>query len=179
VSASSINRKEQVMSTSITSWFPLFEFQDWTYQAFLLLPTPLEDAAAAGGAVSARKWSRGDLMCGQAFAATDGYTLSGTLVFAEDLQLDVVASGTSGRGTAPGTFLATGTGTSGKLKGMVSELTGWVFPELPSSSDSAARVLSVRGSIRAVRGTDTDPEHDPSGLPLGTVGAFVISRTVA
>lgn len=166
------------MSTSTTSWFPLFEFQDWTYQAFLLLPTPLEEAAPAGGAVSARKWSRADLMCGQAFAATDGYTLSGTLIFAKGVELAVVASGTAGRGTAPGTFVATGTGTSGPLKGMVSELTGWVFPELPFSAETAARVLSVRGSIRAVRGTDAKPHEDPSGMPLGTVGAFVISRTV-
>lgn len=158
------------------TWFPLFEFQDWTYQAFLLLPTALEDAAAAGGAVSARKWSRGTLMCGQAFTATDGYRLTGTLVFKPGVELAVVASGTRGRGDAPGTFVATGTGTGGPLKGMVSELTGWMFPDLPIVN-AAARVLSIHGSIRAVRGTDANPGIDPSGIPIGTVGAFVISRS--
>ena len=160
-----------------TSWFPLFEFQDWTYQAYLLLPTPAEDAAAAGGAVSARKWSRGQLSCGQAFTAPDGYTLTGTLSF-PGAQLAVAVKGALGRGDSPATFIATGTGIGEPLKGMVSELTGWVFPELPVAN-GAARVLRIQGSIRAVRGTDANPTIDPSGMPLGTVGAFVISRTAS
>ena len=27
------------MTTDTDSWFPLFEFQDWFYQSFLVLPT--------------------------------------------------------------------------------------------------------------------------------------------
>jgi hypothetical protein len=162
-------------SAIATSWFPLFEFQEWTYQAFLLLPTPAEEAAPPGSPVTAKKWSHGTLTCGQAFNAGGGYNLTGTLVFQDHGKLEVVARGTLGPGNAPATFEATGTGVDGDVKGMVSQLTGWVIPELPIAN-AAARVLCVRGSIRAVRGTDAKPGVDPSGMPLNTVGAFVIAR---
>lgn len=157
------------------SWFPLFEFQDWRYQSFLLLPTPVEDTAEPGTAVGARKWSRGTLLCGQAFNDAGGYTLTGTLVFRPGVELSIAARGRLGTADGPATFEATGTGIDGPLKGMVSQLVGWVEPEQPVVH-GAARVLQVHGSIRAVRGTDKDPGKDPSGMPLGTVGAFVIAR---
>jgi hypothetical protein len=36
--------------------------------------------------------------------------------------------------------------------------------------------LRICGSVRAVRGPDTNPELDLSSMPLGTVGSFVIVR---
>lgn len=168
-------RSPAMSAKSNSAWFPLFEFQDWIYQSFLLLPTPAEDEANPGAAVGAKKWARGTLMCGQAFASADGYTLTGTLVFPSKGELSIAARGKLGDADSPATFEATGTGTQGLVTGMVSQLVGWVTPELPVAN-GAARVLSVRGSIRAVRGTDAKPEVDPSGVPLGTVGAFVIAR---
>ena len=56
------------------TWFPLFEFQDWIYQSFLLLPTYAEEDAPAGAPVTAKKWARGSLVCGQAMGdAGTGY----------------------------------------------------------------------------------------------------------
>ena len=158
------------------TWFPLFEFQDWLYQSYLVLPQLADADAAAGAPIGAKKWSTGTLLCGQAFTADDGhYTLSGTLRFRSGVELAIVAQGRLGTTHALPSFKAIATGTHGDLKGMVSELVGWVYPELPISN-AAARVLCVRGAIRAVRGTDAKPEVDPSGMPLGTVGAFVIAR---
>jgi hypothetical protein len=50
-----------------------------------------------------------------------------------------------------------------------------VLPDLPVAN-GAARVLAIRGALRAVRGTDANPGVDPSGVPLGSVGTFVITR---
>ena len=38
------------MATDTDSWFPLFEFQDWIYQSFLVLSTPEENDALPGTA---------------------------------------------------------------------------------------------------------------------------------
>ena len=160
----------------VPTWFPLFEFQDWLYQSYLVLPQPADAEAAAGAPVAAKKWSIGTLLCGQAFTADAGrYTLSGTLKFPSGAELAVSAQGRLGTALVPAGFEATATGTQGPLKGMVSELLGWVLPELPIAN-GAARVLCIRGTIRAVRGTDAKPELDPSGMQLGTVGTFVIAR---
>jgi hypothetical protein len=157
------------------TWFPLFEFQDWLYQSYLVLAQPADEAAEAGATVAAKKWSIGALLCGQAFTAEGArYALSGTLRFPSGAELAIRAQGQLGLGDGPASFETTATAT-GDLAGMVSELVGWVFPELPITN-GAARVSSVRGSIRAVRGIDKKPEIDPSGLPLGTVGQFVIAH---
>lgn len=161
------------MATDTYSWFPLFEFQDWFYQSFLVLPKAEEDSALPGTAVTAKKWAKGTLLCGQAFKTADGYTLNGTLSFQPGVELVVSAKGTLGLGNAPATFEATGTGMEGPTKGAIYQLVGWVFPDEPIQND-AARVLSVRGSVRAARGPDTKPEIELGGMPVGTVGAFTI-----
>ena len=89
--------------------------------------------------------------------------------------LDVSVKGALGSGNAPATFEATGTGTDGVTKGAIYKLVGWVFPEDPVVQ-GAGRVLSVRGSVWAVRGPDTKPEAELGGMPVGTVGTFVIAR---
>jgi hypothetical protein len=164
------------MSTTTDSWFPLFEFQDWTYQSSLVLPTPAEKNAPPGGAVTAKKWAKGTLLCGQAMKTEDGYTLSGRLVFRPGLELAVEGRGSLGAADSPASFEATGTATSGPIKGAVYQLVGWVFPQTPIEN-GAARVLAVQGSVRAVRGPDAKPDVEPGGMPAGsTVGTFAIER---
>lgn len=161
------------MTTETHAWFPLFEFQDWMYQSFLVLPTSEENDAVPGTAVTAKKWAKGTLLCGQAFKTADRYILDGTLSFRPGVELTVSAKGVLGTEDNPATFEATGTGTEGPTKGAIYQLVGWVFPEEPIQND-AGRVLSVRGSIWAVRGPDTKPEIELGGMPVGTVGSFVI-----
>jgi hypothetical protein len=157
-----------------SKWFPLFEFQDWSYRSFLISPAP-EGASATAAAPAARQWAKGALVCGQAFSSPDGYTLSGNLVMGPGIELAVSAKGDLGSEDAPGTFEATGTGTEGVTKGAVYQLVGWVFAEQPVAN-GAGKVLSVRGSVRAVRGPDARPETELGGMPLDTVGLFEIVR---
>lgn len=163
------------MATEGKKWFPLFEFQEYVYQSYLLLPTGEQEAGQPGTAIDARKWAKGELRCGQAFATDDGYRLDGTLVFRPGVELAVSAKGALGSGDEPATFEATGAGVEGPLQGALYHLLGWVYPELPIAG-GGGRVLSVRGTVRAVRGTDANPAKEPGGMPAGTVGAFVIVR---
>lgn len=161
------------MATDMHAWFPLFEFQDWFYQSFSVDPKAEEDSVLPDTVVTAKKWAEGTLLCGQAFQVADGYTLNGILSFRPGVELAVSAKGTLGLGNAPATFEATGTGMEGTTKGAIYQLVGWVFPNEPIQND-AARVLSVRGSVWAVRGPDTKPEIELGGMPIGTVGTFSI-----
>ena len=85
----------------------------------------------------------------------------------------VTAKGKCGYGDQPGTFEATGAGTEEPLKGVLYELFGWPFPKLPIVS-RAGDMWRVQGSVKAVRGPDAKPEFDLAGMPIGTVGTFVI-----
>ena len=165
------------MPTETDVWFPLFEFQDYIYQSFLVLPTAEENDAPAGSAVTAKKWGKGAFSCGQAFRTADGYQLEGSLSFRPGVELAVSAKGTFGKGNSPASFEATGIGTQGPTKGAIHNLSGWVFPEEPIQN-GAARVLSIQGVILAVRGPDTGPAIALGGGAAGTtVGVFVIART--
>lgn len=164
------------MATDTDTWFPLFEFQDWFYQSFLVLPTDEETDAPPGATVTAKKWAKGDFLCGQAFGSVGNpgaYTLNGVLRFAPGVELNVSAKGVNGLGNDPAPFEATGTGTGGPTKGAIYQLVGWVFPELQNAKASG-RVRSIRGSVWAARGADTKPETELGGMPVGTVGTFVI-----
>jgi hypothetical protein len=164
------------MTTDLESpWFPLFEFEDWRYRSYLVLPTPEDEHAKPGSPAQARKWAQGAFACGQAMRDVPGYALDGVLTLAPGVTLAVKASGTLGRGQAPATFEATGTGVNGPLKGALYDLTGWVFP-VATVANGAARVQRVCGAIRAVRGPDPRPDADPGGAALGTVGTFLIVR---
>ncbi len=165
------------MSTENNLWFPLFEFQDWFYQSYLVLPTSEELDNLPGKVVTARKWAKGDFLCGQAFTSTvngsDGYTVDGRLSFLPGVELSVSAKGVLGEGNNPAQFEATGTGENGPTKGAIYQLTGWAFPV--EVENGASRVLSIRGSVWAVRGPDSKPETELGGMPAGsTVGTFVI-----
>jgi len=160
------------MATHTDPWFPLFEFQDWIYQSFLVLPTPKENDPLPGTVLTQQEWAKGTLLCGQAFSTDDGYRLDGTLSFRPGFELSIRAKGALGTGKNPAPFEATGTGMEGPTKGAIYQLAGWIFPEEPISS--GARVLSVKGSVLAVRGPDTKPEIELGGKPIGTVGTFII-----
>jgi hypothetical protein len=161
------------MAADGNSWFPLFEFQSWAYESFLMLPTDAEQAAPPGSAVTGKKWAKGEFACGQAFKTAEGYTLDGTLTFASGVGLSVMAHGACGNDGAPATFEAIGTGVDGPLKGTIYKLVGWVFPG--EIRNGAARAVSVQGAIQAVRGPDTRPDREPGGMPLGTVGKFMLT----
>jgi hypothetical protein len=92
------------------------------------------------------------------------YTLDGTLSFRPGIELKVSAEGVLGSGNTPATFEATGVGTEGPTKGAIYELLGWVFAEQPIVA-GGGRVLSVRGSVRALRGPDTKPEPNWAVCP--------------
>jgi hypothetical protein len=170
-------RREILMATAASSsWFPLFEFQEWAYESTLINLTPGAIDPVPDTALTATRWAKGTLSVGQAFtAAGDRYTLDGDLSFASGVTLKVSASGALGSGSAPATFTATGIGTDGPTKGASYDLVGWVFPEEPIANQ-AARVLTIRGSVRAVRGPDARPATELGGMPVGTVGAFLITR---
>lgn len=164
------------MNADLKPWFPLFEFQDWIYQSYLVLPTVQELDAVPGTAVTATKWAKGVYACGQAFvdpAAEGRYILDGVLSFAPGVTLNVSANGMYGRGATPATFEATDEGVEGPTKGAIYNLFGWIFSEQPITS-GAARPNVIRGSVRAVRGPDSKPDFDLGGLPIGTTGSFVI-----
>jgi len=171
------------------TWFPLFEFQEWTYQSTVLTATPV--AAASGTPLSARIWGAGKFECGQAFrdveggmaplgaeaqAPSEGYTLAGRLIFRPGVELAVTVCGRLGIGDAPAHFEATAVANDGPMAGAVSKLIGWAFPELPIRN-AAAPVVAIRGAVWVVRGTDATPLTEPGGMPVGTVGSFVIDRT--
>jgi hypothetical protein len=167
-------KRRKTMSTETDSWFPLFEFQDYIYQSFLVLPTPAENDAPPPTPITAKKWAQGTFLCGQAFRDdSGGYILDGTLSFRPGVELSVSVKGTFGMGNKPAAFEATGTGTQGPTKGAIYQLVGWVFPEEPIQN-RAARVLKIEGSVWAVRGPDPQPEIELGGHPIGIVGSFVI-----
>ena len=79
-------------------------------------------------------------------------------------------SGAPGKGNTPATFEATGVSREGPAEGAEYQLVGWVFP------DDNEKVKSVNGTIRLVRGPDARPALGLAEVPVGTVGAFEITK---
>jgi hypothetical protein len=156
-------------------WFPLFEFQDWTYQSTVVLPSPANDHALPGTSLPARKWAKGALILGQAHKHDHGYEVGGCLSFGPGYELEITARGALGASGIPATFEGTGTALHGKPRGVVYDLIGRVFPEEPIQH-GAARVLRIQGAVWAIRGPDVQPEIELGGLPVGTIGVFRIER---
>lgn len=86
-------------------WFPLFEFQDYGYESYLVLPTSEQAGKSPGSDIAAKKWAKGNLKTGQAFKG-DGaqYTLEGTLSFGEGVDLAVSVAGNLATGHLPATL---------------------------------------------------------------------------
>src|SRR3954463_13707761 len=118
-----------MMATETDLWFPLSEFQEYIYQSFLVIPTAEENDDNPGSPVTAKKWGKGEFICGQAFKTAEGYQLEGSLRFRPGVELSVSAKGTLGKGNNPASFEATGIGTQGPTLGAIHTLSGWVFPQ--------------------------------------------------
>lgn len=139
---------------------------NWTYQSFLVLPTPPELAAPPGTPVTAKKWAMGKLLLAE---AGDNMEAAGHLTFRPGVELKIRVTFVPGEDGGPAKFEATGKGESVPTAGAVYELTGWAIP------DAAGKLSEVRGSVRAVRGPDSNPAVELGGMPIGTVGAFLIT----
>jgi hypothetical protein len=145
-------------------FIPAFE-GTWSYQSYLLLPSPADLAAGPGSPVTAKKWAMGRLLL------ADGPDMgaAGTLTFAPGVELVVRVTFVPDADGGPAQFKATGTGEAGPTQGTIYDLVGWAFPS------PTGQLAEVRGSIRAVRGPDATP-GTAGGMPVGTVGAFVMSK---
>ena len=162
-------------TSASTSFSPVFEFQgwDWVYQSFLILPTPAEATAAPGSSVTAKKWAMGRLVIADNPAGSNiigGYDGGGFLEFAVGVKLRVAVKGLDGIDETPATFEAIGKGEEGVTKGAEYQLSGWAF------RGSDGKLESIHGSVRAVRGPDSNPKFELGKMPVGTVGAFMIVR---
>ncbi|MDQ3329393.1 MAG: hypothetical protein M3552_01860 [Planctomycetota bacterium] len=149
-----------------TDFIPAFEFQDWQYQSYLLLPTNEGLSANPGNDVTAKKWASGKLTLSDSPAGG----ASGYLEFPGGIKLRINVTGEPGKDGAPATFEATGIGTEGVVKGAEYHLTGWAIP------GKDGKVQEVRGAVRAARGPDAAPNTELGRMPVGTVGAFVIAK---
>ncbi|MGZ8212934.1 MAG: hypothetical protein ACXWTP_00330 [Methylosarcina sp.] len=160
------------------SWFPGFEFHDYQYQSFLILPTTEQDSVPPSNEVNAKRWAKGQFICGQAFNSGEGYSLDGVLRFesnsAQKPELKVLITGTCGEGKNPASFEGTGTGIDGPTKGAIYSLVGWAFRDEKQTGPGGS-IIRICGSVRAVRGPDNRPERGLGDMPLGTAGAFVIT----
>jgi hypothetical protein len=135
----------------------------WNYQSFLIQPTPSEEAAPPGAAVTAHKWAMGTLTV-QPGASPE---VSGDLEFAPGFKLTVKGHVLPPSDSSSAILVATGKGaTGGPLQGTIYWITGAIM--------EAEGQPSIYGSVLGVRGPDTKPE-DVGGQPINTVGAFTLS----
>jgi len=146
---------------------PAFEFQGWSYQSFLLLPTPEEKVAKPGSNVTAKKWAAGKLILSD---SPDGHEANGFLDLAPGVRLNVRVKFVPGADGGPAKFEASGVGEDGVAKGSEYQLAGWAF------AGGDEKVERVEGAIWAVRGPDSNPGTELGQMPVGTVGAFVIEK---
>lgn len=136
----------------------------WHYQSFLILPTPSEEQAPPGSAVTVRKWAMGTLT-----VPTDTYPeVSGELAFAPGITLTVKGHVLPPSDVSSEILAATGEGLTGPTKGSISRIIGTVISDVNGQQ-------SIYGSVLGVRGPDTDPDVN-GGMPINTVGTFALSR---
>jgi hypothetical protein len=136
----------------------------WYYRSFLILPTPSEEEAPPGSAVTARKWAMGTLT-----VPTDTYPeVSGELAFATGATLAVKGRILPASNLSPAILVATGEGLTGPTKGSIYQIVGAFFNDADGEQ-------FIYGSTLGVRGPDTQPDV-AGGMPINTVGTFVISR---
>lgn len=139
----------------------------WYYRSFLILPTPSEEEAPPGSAITARKWAMGTLT-----VPTDtNPEVSGELAFATGATLAVKGHVLPASDSSPAIFVATGEGLTGPAKGSIYRIAGAFF-------NDANGQQFIYGSTLGVRGPDTQPDV-AGGMPINTVGTFVLSRRVA
>jgi hypothetical protein len=139
----------------------------WAFQSFLMLPSETEWAAPPGTSVSARKWAKGTLAI---LSSTDD-EFSGELTFSETVKLNVKGKILPATDDTPAVLDAIGEATDGPAKGAIYKIRGWSNP-LTSEQVNPSQ---IQGSVLAVRGADSKPEIELGGMPIGTVGAFVLT----
>lgn len=157
-------------SNASTIWTPQLGMQNWIYQSFLILPTESEEATPPGSVVTAKKWAKGHLYL-EDRVDTGKPDATGSLIFPTkegEIKLNVTA--TVEKGTDSARFEATGEVKDAVLaKGAFYTLVGWA---LRGKDD---KVVTIHGSVLAVRGPDARPDIELGGMPIGTVGAFIIT----
>lgn len=138
----------------------------WYYRSFLILPTPSEEEAPPGSAITARKWAMGTLTV----PAGTHPDVSGELAFATGATLAVKGHVLPASDLSSAILVATGEGLTGPTKGSIYQITGAFF-------NDANGQQFIYGSTLGVRGPDTQPDV-AGGMPINTVGTFVLSRQV-
>jgi hypothetical protein len=139
---------------------------NWDYQSFLILPSDEEWALNPETSVTAKKWAKGTLVI---VSNTDN-EFSGELIFTETVKLRVKGKILPATKSNPAVLDAVGEATEGLGKGAIYKISGWINPLSPNQTD----LTQVNGSVLAVRGPDSSPEKELGGMPIGTVGAFVL-----
>lgn len=139
----------------------------WSYQSFLILPTATELDAPPGTFVTTKKWALGQL----AISDNTNDEFSGELVFAPGVKLNVKGRVLLSTNSTPLGIEAIGEGLEGPTKGAIYRINGWVVP--PSSNQT--KRPNIHGSVLAIRGSDSKPDVELGGKPVGTVGAFILA----
>jgi hypothetical protein len=132
-----------------------FGMRHWEYQSFLVLPTDAESAAQPGATVNAKRWAKGRLYLEDAI--DDKLDAVGSLEFPTDKGLlKLAVKALLEQGTEPAKFEAIGEvkENANQARGACYALVGWAF------QDEYGRVAKITGSVRAVRGSDSQPDKD-------------------
>ncbi len=151
---------------SLEDRWPIF-IGMWKYQSYLL-PTAIQDDSKPGSDITGKKWASGVLDIGDIVGLE---IADRRLVFAPGVELIVTIKLVPQEMGEPYEFKAIGVGKSGPTAGAVYDLVGWA----QVSGDNDRRVVSAKGAIRAVRGPDAKPGTELGGMPVETVGSFVLA----
>ena len=147
---------------------------NWVYQSFLILPTDSEKQSPAGASITARKWAKGKLHLEDAIDLPPSPDVVGSLVFPNsDGNITLNVKAFVEKGISPVKFEATGevkNASSPQINGAMYKLSGWAF------RGEGDKVEKIEGCVIATRGSDARPDVELGGMPIGTVGAFVITR---
>jgi hypothetical protein len=160
-------------SNSSTVWTPSFWMQNWTYQSFLILPTDSEIQSPPGSTITTKKWAKGNLYLETGIDPSPAPDAVGFLVFPTpqgSIKLNVKAF--VEKGISPVKFEATGEvqNALSELNGAMYKLLGWAF------RGKGNKVIKIEGCVVAIRGSDANSDVELGGMPIGTVGAFVIAE---
>jgi len=140
----------------------------WDYQSFLILSASPREDTSPGSPPAPRKWATGTLTVPLGTSPD----VRGELTFAPAITLTVQGRITPASDVSPSVFVATGEGSIGPTKGALYQIAGTAITD-------ANKRQSIHGWVLAVRGPDTHPETELGGMPIGTVGTFVLSEQAA
>jgi hypothetical protein len=148
-----------------------FGMRHWEYQSFLVLPTDSENDAQPGSRVTATKWAKGELYLEDAI--DDDPDAVGTLVFPTpkgSIKLAVKVMLKEGSESANFEAIGEVKDSTSPVNGASYTLVGW------ASQGMDGRVDKITGSVRALRGSNAQPDKELGQMPIGTVGLFTITN---